>query len=236
MRCSIDWSASAGPGWRWRPTPAAWAQACSCFPLVDIPAMHGPDDGDDLFRVLAALQRAQGTWLEEVESVLPGPGVEGGDPAFAPAFRRWGEHLAMIRLQLHRVEGRLLNFVLSGPPGIETSPVRIDGRPIHRQWRERLSAWFHTLHLDTTYRYLESVRDLDGEPVNADVVTDLATLLEVVGVTHPLLLRIAEDRNPATVQDMAFFHVVSPWRRTGRGALSQVQRWLDEVVDQDGDW
>jgi hypothetical protein len=194
--------------------------------------MH--DRADDLLRVLAALQRSQAAWLEDLRTVATAQ-----DPAFAAAFRRWQEELAMVALQVHRAEARLLDFVLA--PGASLLPA--DGGPgtpedrtSARRWAGLLTGWFTRLHLDGTYLRVERLRDLDQDPLPADIVTDLATLAELAEATAPVHVRLADERDLAILQDAAFTGIVAPWRVRGLPALHTVQAWLRETLDDEGDW
>lgn len=191
------------------------------------------DRADDLLRVLAALQRAQATWLEDLRVTTA------GDPAFAGAFRRWQEELAMVALQIHRAETRLLDFVLA--PGASLLPH--DGgigtpedREAARRWAGFVIGWFTRIHLDPTYLRVERLRDLDQDPIPADISSDLATLAELAETTAPLLARLAQERDLPTLQDAAFTGVIAPWRVRGLPALHTVQTWLRETLEDEGDW
>lgn len=190
-------------------------------------------DGDDLLRCLAAFQRSQAVWLADLGTTL------GGDQAFAAAFRRWQEQLTQAKLHLHRSEARLLHFVLT-PQAAHLHrdvPGRDDDDHTRaRIWRARFDGWFTGIHLDRTYRRLESCRDLDAEPLNADIVTDFATLAELAERTAPVLDRIAHERDLATTQDLAFYGVLSPWRVRGLPALHDCLRWITETLTEEGDW
>jgi hypothetical protein len=192
------------------------------------------DRADDLLRVLAALQRSQATWLEDLRTT-----TTSGDPAFADAFRRWQELLTMMALQVHRAETRLLDFVLA--PG--ASLVQQDGgagtpesRDAARQWAGSIIGWFTRIHLDPTYLRIERLRDLDQDPLPADIATDLATLAELAETTAPVLERLARERDLATLQDAAFTSILAPWRIRGLPALHTVQAWLRETLEDEGDW
>ena len=189
-------------------------------------------DGDDLLRCLAALQRTQATWLADLGTTLT------GDQAFTAAFRRWQEQLTSTKLHLHRSEDRLLHFVLSpqADPHRDVSPPPAADHGLARTWRKRFDAWFATIHLDTTYRRLENCRDLDAEPVNADIVTDLSLLAELAEQTAPVLIQIAESRDLARAQDAAFYGVLAPWRVRGLAPLHESLRWLSETLADEGDW
>ncbi len=195
-------------------------------------------DGDELLRCLAALQRAQAAWLSDLATTC-----HDADAAFAPAFRRWQEQLAHLQWHLHRGESRLLHFVMTPQARVahQDPPVlpdadHADEHAAAKRWQRRLAAWFAEIHLATTYRRLENVRDLDGEALNADIITDLVLLAELAEQTAPVLLRIAHERNVATAQDLAFYGVIAPWRVRGLPALHAVLRWLSETLIDEDDW
>ena len=189
--------------------------------------------GDDLLRCLAAFQRSQAAWLEDLHATLP------GDQAFTAAFRRWQEQLTQAKLHLHRSEARLLHFVLTPQAAHLRRNVPAGDEHDHRiarTWYARLDAWLAAIHLDGTYRRLESCRDLDAEPINADIITDLAALAELAELTAPVLDRIARERDLGTAQDLAFYGVLSPWRVRGVPALHDALRWMSETLSDEGDW
>jgi len=197
-----------------------------------IPVMS---DGDDLLRCLGALQRAQAAWLADLAATCSDK-----DIAFTEAFRRWQEQLTSTKLQVHRSESRLLHFVLT-PQAREQhrlirAPVGDDGHHAAKPWVRRLEPWFHDIHLSTTYRRLASLRDLDDEPVNADIITDFVLLAELAEQTAPILDRIANERDLATIQDLAFYHVLAPWRVRGLPAVHTVLGWLGETLTDEDDW
>jgi hypothetical protein len=206
------------------------------LPAVELPAktttLTPMPDGDDLLRCLAALQRSQAGWLADVAATA------GEDPAFAPAFRRWQEELTQTKLHLHRCEARLLQFVLNPQTSLQREVVvpSSDGYRSAHSWRRRLDAWFDLIRLDRTYRRIEHCRDLDAEPITADIVTDLTILAELSEQTAPILTRIAQDRDLAAVQDLAFFGVLSPWRVRGLPALNDTLRWISETLSEEGEW
>lgn len=193
--------------------------------------MGEPHAADELLRALSALHLAQGRWLSDLGEACA------GDPAFTAAFRRWQEELTMVKLQLHRVEGRLLHFLMSAQPATrEPRPRSVDPREAAATWRLRLEAWFAHIHLPSAYRRIDSALDLDQEAVTADIITDLAALAETVEVTAPALAEIQASRDLAALESTAFFRVVAPWKRTGLPALFDVQRWLTETLQEQEDW
>lgn len=192
-------------------------------------------DADDLLRALTALRTAQERWLADCAQALP------SDHAFAAIFRRWQEQLTMVKLQVHRADHRLLHYVAAGRGDPEHDPdessaTRVDGRAVACAWRERFEGYFLRVHLNTAYRRLDGVLDLDQEAVTADIVTDLSTLAEVATLTAPPLHRLMHERDAVALEDAAFYQVVSPWKRTGLPALTAVLRWLDETLGEMDDW
>jgi hypothetical protein len=187
---------------------------------------------DELLRALAALQLSQRRWLEDCRDACA------GDPAFASVFRRWQEELTMVKLQLHRVEGRLLNFLLVAQDLAHREPRgrAVDGRAAAAEWRERLEGWFARIHLPTAYRRLDSALDLDEEAVTGDIITDLAGVAETIEVTSPALVELAATRDLQALEETSFFRVVAPWKRTGLPALHDVLRWLSETLYEAEDW
>lgn len=197
--------------------------------------MELADAGDDLWRALAALQRAQGDWLADLAATCPATGQ--GDAAFAEVFRRWQEQLTRVKLQVHRAEGRLLGFVHSPTAGLvrrDTPPPPTS--PSFTVWRDRIEHWFVRIHIDRTYRWLPGLRDEGEEPVRRDLATDLAQLAELVTATSPLLAAIAQERDLRTLEDLAFTRIIAPWRTGGMAALHPTLRWLDEALVDEGEW
>jgi len=194
--------------------------------------MSEEPSADELLRALAALQLSQTRWLTDLNEACA------GDPGFTQCFRRWQEELAVVKLQLHRVEGRLLHYLLTSRYDLpRESHARLpDGRAAATALRGRLEGWFTRIHLPSAYRRLESVVDLDQEAVTADIITDLAALAETVEVTTPALLEIQVSRDLSSLEATAFFRVVAPWKRLGLPALLDVTRWLSETLYEQEDW
>jgi len=191
-------------------------------------------DGDDLLRCLAALQRSQAVWLADL-----GATCSGNEVAFTETFRRWQEQLTSTKLQLHRSESRLLHFVLTPQAREQHRNVPAgndDEHTLAKAWVRRLEPWFHSIHLTTTYRRLENLRDLDDEPFNADIITDLVILAELAEQTAIVLERIAHERDLGITQDLAFYHVLAPWRVRGLPALHAVLGWLHATLTDEDDW
>jgi hypothetical protein len=187
---------------------------------------------DDLLRALAALQLAQTRWLTDLDQACH------GDHAFTASFRRWEEELTVVKLNLHRGENRLQHFLLAPREDAEPRHNRqsvVDGRAIARQWRRQLEDWFARNHLASAYRRLGSVLDLDEEASTGDIITDLATLAEVVAITTPALQEIAATRDVALLEDRAYFGVIIPWNTLGRPALHDVLRWLSDTLAEEAD-
>ncbi len=188
---------------------------------------------DELLRALGALQLSQHRWLADLGEVLA------GDPAFNECFRRWQEQLTMVKLQLHRTEGRLLHYL---PAALSREPREPRGRgpaiprALAATWRTRLEAWFTRIHLPTAYRRLEDPLDLDQEAVTADIITDFASLAECAESTLPALDELRTTRDAASLESTAFFRVVAPWKRLGLPALLDCQRWIAATLAEQEDW
>jgi len=194
-------------------------------------ALNGEHRPTDLIRALAAIARTQQLWLEDLGEVCAGD-----DPRFQEAFRRWQELLAMLRLHLLRAEQRLLNYLLLPDESRDRADHPGDAsryRDAHRRWDQRIQACFGPLHLDTRYRRIDRVLDLDDDGIVADVTTDLANLAALAESTGSSLDRVHEAEAGGFLQDLAFFHVISPWKIRGRRTLADVQRWLDEFLEED---
>jgi hypothetical protein len=190
--------------------------------------MLGPEPDErppsDLRRALGAVSRTQSLLLIELDQACR------GDPAFISAFRRWSELFTALRLHLLRVESRLLQHVLAGQrePSYEFAPPGFDREEAARRWSGRLGAWFQQLHIESTYLRLPTVLDPDQEPVTADITTDLAALAEIAEATMPALAASQEGASHG-LDDLAFFHVLGPWKNRGFAALDDVLRWLAEM-------
>ena len=185
----------------------------------------------DLARALGAIARTQSLWLIEVDHACR------GEPAFVAAFRRWEELLTALKLHLHRAESRLLHYVLAGGPRPwrEFTPPPLDREEATRKWVERLTLWFAALRIDPTYRRLPSVLESDEEPANADIITDLATLAELAETTLPVLRDLERPQQQDCLEDLAFYHVIAPWKQRGQPALLDVLRWLAEMAREHDD-
>jgi hypothetical protein len=181
----------------------------------------------DLCRALAAIGRTQRRWLADLEACCA------GEPRFQDAFRRWLEWLTLLRLHLVRAEGRLLHLLVTGP---ELRGWREFPHPLpslvaaRRDWEARLPPWLATLHLETGYLRLERCRDLDDEAVPADIATDFCTCAAIATVTGAAIEHLDPRSEPAWLEDMAFHHVICPWRLHGAGALRDVLRWCEEFM------
>lgn len=191
-------------------------------------------ESDDLRRSLDALGRSQARWLRDLASTCT------GDPRFLDAFRRWHEGLALIRLHLLRTEQRLLHLLLVpelhrpapgdlGPPPDPTAA-----------WRELdplVTGYLRSLRLETCYRTVDAPLDPQAEAVTRDAATDLVALAAVAQATAPVFAGLAHRRidDHRGLDDLAFFHVVCPWRRRGLPALSGALAWLGAVLAENED-
>ncbi len=184
----------------------------------------------DLAQALGAIGRIQSLWLADLDQVCR------GDPAFVAAFRRWEEQLTALKLYVHRAEARLLHYLLAAParPWREYEGPGGDRAAATERWNARLVPYFAGLRLDTTYRRLASVLEPEDDPTTADIVTDLIALAEVAETTQATLVGVQRGGDPDALQDLAFYHVIAPWRRA-QAPLLDVLRWLAEVVREHAD-
>lgn len=181
---------------------------------------HAPTD---LIRALEAIRRTQTRFLTEVEQLCR------GDPRFHDAFRRWHELLTLLKLHVLRAEQRLLHFLLvpeerrtwrEFPGAIGDSQTR------WRHWMHLVAPYFRSLHIDTSYRRLGDILDPLAEAVTADVVTDLVAVCEVADATSTALEHFHKEGHTALLEDLAFYHVLSPWKQHGLPALGDLSRWI----------
>lgn len=189
---------------------------------------EGPEPDErpqvDLLRSLGALQRVQALWLADL-------GQAANDPSFVGAFRRWQEELTLVKLCVHRAENRLLHYLIGGGAREWREYHRddLDPRAGTALWVERLNAWFLSHRVETSYRRLGSTIELAEEAVTADIVTDLAAVAACAESTMPALAH-ARVVAAGQLDDLAYYHVVAPWRRHGLPAALDVLRWLAEIL------
>lgn len=185
----------------------------------------------DLIRALQAIQRTQARWLEDLNSMCTSQ-----DPRFLDGFRRWEEQLTLLKLHLHRAEQRLLHFLLvpeerrpwrdlPGPPRNKQ-----ERRLSFRQWNQTAQTYFTSLRIDTNYRRLGNILDLEEDAVSADVVTDVVALAEMCAYTGDALQRLDQLDDEQYLEDLAFYHVLSPWKQQGMQALLDCLRWLNAFL------
>ncbi len=184
----------------------------------------------NLVMALGAMQRAQTVWLVDLAQVTQ------GDPSFIPAFRRWQEELTALKLYLLRAESRLLHYLLRNDPLATwkefAAPEAETRLAIASRWTDKLVAYFRDIHLDTRYRRLNSTIDLDEECTTADIVTDIVAVAEVCELTMPALMRLKQQADLECLEDLAFYHVISPWKQRGLPPLLDVMRWLSEILSE----
>lgn len=199
-------------------------------PVRDIPEPEERRPGD-LVKALGAMQRAQTMWLVDLGQI--------GDPAFIPAFRRWQEQLTALKLYLHRAESRLLHYLMRDdkrdPLKEFVAPEAENRSVIAGRWTDKLVAYFRSVRLDTRYRRLNATLDLDEECTTADIVTDLVAVAETCELTMPALTRLQQQADLGCLEDLAFYHVISPWKQRGLPALLDVLRWLAEMLSEHAD-
>ena len=189
---------------------------------------------DRLGRALGGLRQAQENWLEDCFNACQ------DDPAFTTTFRRWEEQLTVIKLYLHRSETRLLHFVTAVPLGEPATDLPPPG-PLRRTdlahlWRTRFESYFTDRHLDSTYRRIDNILDHDQEAITADIITDLTQLAETAQRTTDAIAALDLTSAPSTLEEVAFYRVISPWRTNGQTALMDVLRWLSETLREQEEW
>jgi hypothetical protein len=196
--------------------------------------MHGPEPDEraafHLTGALGALRRSQSLLLVDWEQTCR------GDQAFLAAFRRWEELLTAVRLHLLRTENRLLHLVVAGHQRRDFRGERPERERLATHWAERFTEWFRAVHIDPTYRHLDSVLDPQADPISADIITDFATVAEVAEAAMPALAELDRSLDERELEDLAFSCVIAPWRNRGLPAMRQIERWLDEMVVEHGDW
>lgn len=189
-------------------------------------AEHAPTD---LIRALEAIRRTQARWLADVTAQCH------DDPRFLDAFRRWEEQLTLLKLHLHRAEQRLLHFLMvpeERRPWREFPGIESDSQTTYQRWMHLVAPYFRTLHISTAYRRLGHILDLHEEAVTADIVTDLVAVCEVAESTGRVLEHFAAEGQPDNLEDLAFFHVLAPWKQHGMPALLDVLRWLQAFLSE----
>lgn len=182
---------------------------------------------------LIAFDRAQGTWLSDVRTVFP------RDAACLAAFTRWEIQLTAVKLAFHQAEQRLYGSLsnqtvapLDDMPGADQTIYR----QLWQTWRTDLEDWFTTCRLPSSYRRIDSCLDTDQDAINADIITDFATLTTLAESCSSALASCSALTTRGAIEDLAFYQVIAPWRTRGMPALLDVLRWLSETrLDQD-DW
>lgn len=186
---------------------------------------HAPTD---LLRALEAIQRTQQRWLQDVTT------VSAGDPRFLDAFRRWEEWLTLIKLHIHRAEQRLLHLLMlpeDRRTWREVPHHQSDSGTTYRHWMRCVGPYFRGLHIDTSYRRIADSHDMHAEAVTADALTDLVALCEIAASTNQVLDRVlGTSETPEVIEDLAFFHIISPWKQLGMPAWFDWMRWLNEFL------
>ena len=187
-------------------------------------ADHAPTD---LIRALEAIRRTQARWLEDVRQLCR------GDPRFLDAFRRWEEQLTLLKLHLHRAEQRLLHFLMvpeDRRPWREFPGLESDAQATYQHWMRTVAPYFRQLHIETTYRLLASILDPCEEAVTADIITDLVAVCETAETTGRALEHFHKEGHTGLLEDLAFYHVLSPWKQHGMPALFDLLRWLHAIL------
>lgn len=189
-----------------------------------------PPVADDLRQALAAQLRLQQRLLTDIRHTLDEP-----DPHFQDAFRRWEEQLSHLKWLFHRCERLLLHYLLvpeQHRPWKELPGPRIDHRPLLQAWQTPISHYFRLFHIDGTYRRLADPLNLTDEASTADVTTDLVAVCAMMDATSQSGSRVLDQIDDSQVEDLAFYHVVSPWKQRGLPALFDVLRWLHAYLSE----
>lgn len=188
---------------------------------------HAPTD---LIRALEAIRRTQARWLRDLEATCD------GDPHPLDAFRRWEELLTLLKLHVHRAEQRLLHYLMVPEdrrrPWRELPDGETSGHAAYHRWLGRIDPYLRALGVETAYRRIGSILDHDEEAVTADAVTDLIAVAEVAETTGAALDRFQRAGTPEQLEDLAFYHVLSPWKQHGMPALLDVLRWLAAYLNE----
>lgn len=184
-------------------------------------------ESTDLIRALSAIARSQARLLHDMEVVST------GDPQFLDAFRRWREWLTLLKLQIIRAEGRLLHYLLV-PEELRPQRDFAGGpsrqRDSYRRWDALIPPYLNALHIDTSYLRLADNRDLDGEVSIALMSTDLVALASLMETTQAALSYRPLEAGAPWLEDMAFYHVLAPWKVQGLRPLNDVLRWFDSFL------
>lgn len=196
--------------------------------------MHAPEPDEraprHLSGALSAIHRTQSLLLVDFAQTCK------GETGFIAVFRRWEEQLTALRLHILRAESRLLHLVGTERDIHDYHGARVDRESLSVQWVSRFTEWFASVRVNSTYRHLDSILDLDAEPVPADIITDLAIIAEVAESSMPALAKIEESLADRSLEDLAFYRVVAPWRGRGLPAMRQVERWLGEMLSELDAW
>lgn len=186
----------------------------------------------DLLRALMAIARNQGRFLADVERTCA------DHEDYLPAFLRWQEWLTLLAVQIQRAQGRLRQY-LSLPPGLrpwqELPGPALDRHGAYRLWLGRLDPWLRRHGVDTRYRRVSEPLELDAEAVTADAITDLVCICELAESTGTALSRCHDLHITDHLEDIAFYHVLSPWRQHGQRALLDGVAWLAAIQAELGD-
>lgn len=196
--------------------------------------MLGPEPDErapfHLIGALGAIRRTQSLLLVDLEQTCR------GDQAFLAAFRRWEEHFTAVRLQVLRAEARLYHLVVAGGPGEERTLPLARRQQVHARWVRAFGDWFAAVRIDTTYQRLDSLLDPRAEVVPADIVTDLAVIAEVAEGSMPALAELDRTLDERTLEDLAFYRVIAPWRSRGLEAMRQAEAWIGEMLCEHDVW
>lgn len=197
--------------------------------MDSVETRHAPTD---LIRALDAIQRTQHRWLKDLSATC-----HQHDPRFLEACRRWQESLSLLQLHLVRAEQRLLHFLLVPEerrpwkelPGTQR---KHDRRERFAHWNRLLLPYLQSLQVNTNYCRVANVLDLDQAAVTADITTDFVALAEMCENTGEALNRFKSVSDKGCLEDLAFYHVLSPWKQQGMPALQDCLRWIHATLRQ----
>ena len=77
---------------------------------------------------------------------------------------------------------------------------------------------------------LAHVLDPLEEAVTSDVVTEIIALAELAQGTGQALDRLDATGIDDGLEDLAFYHVISPWKQHGMPPLLDTLRWLSAIL------
>ena len=192
--------------------------------------MNDPDpEPTDLVRALQAIGRSQSRLIRDIKEVCA------GDPRFLDAFRRWREWLTLLKLQLIRAEGRLLHYLMVPEDRRPWKEYPIRSKSLqssYHEWDQIIPPYLQALHIDTRYLRIPDLRELEHEAVIALAATDLVAVSSVMEVSQFALEQYSFDQHTPWLEDMAFYHILAPWKVQGLRPLADFLRWMESFLGE----